>query len=165
MKPQVAPYRYNDVELRLLKRDDLPMTLAWRNRYDVRMWFNTSDIIGEDQHQIWFERYLDKTNDFVFIVEVDGRPVGQVSIYAIDAASGSAEIGRFIAAPGEDGKGYMRAAIAGLIELAKWHFKLNRIYLEVFEHNERAIGLYQKLGFQKNKASSNMLEFSMSIQQ
>ncbi len=149
----------SQVRLRLLTDDDLPMTLAWRNRDDVRRWFKLSDVISDDAHRAWFTKHQLSDDALMFIVEdaVSGEAVGQVSVYAIDREIGEAEVGRFIAAPGASGKGYIRAAIIALIDFAFDELGLERVYLEVFAANERAIRLYESVGFVKHDSEGDML--------
>ena len=90
---------------------------------------------------------------------------GQAAIYAIDVTEGSAEIGRFIAAPGEGGKGHMRAAITGLFVLARREWGLKRLRIEVLADNERALRLYRKLGFAVDTRSDAVLQMSIRIDQ
>jgi len=151
------------VRLRPLAREDLPMTLAWRNRDAVRIRFRSSSPLTPEQHAGWFEAYLGKPDDYVFIVERAGRPVGQAAIYAIDPDAGEAEVGRFVVAPGEEGKGHMRAAIAGLAALARSRWGLGRLYLEVFADNARAVRLYRSLGFVVDRTGGGMLHMSLPI--
>lgn len=164
MKAEIGGYDCGGgIRLRPLEQADLPMTLAWRNRDDVRIWFKSSAPLAAEQHAAWFAAYLGKAGDHVFIVEHHGRPVGQVAIYAIDAEAGTAEIGRFVVAPGAGGKGHMRAAISGLMALARREWTLRRLYLEVFAHNERAIRLYRSLGFAFDREADGMLHMSVSL--
>jgi RimJ/RimL family protein N-acetyltransferase len=145
-EPQLTTSR---ISLRLLARDDLPMTLAWRNRDDVRRWFLHSDILTIEQHQSWFETHQAGDDALMFIVEESETqsPVGQVSIYNIDREIGEAEVGRFIAAPNASGKGFIREAIVALLEFAFGELELSRVFLEVYADNERAIRLYESVGF------------------
>lgn len=137
------------VRLRLLAIDDLPMTLAWRNRDEVRRWFRNSVVVDVEQHTAWFHQQQLTDDALMFIVEdaASGEAVGQVSIYNIDRETGEAEVGRFIAAPNASGKGFIRAAILALIHFAFEELSLARLYLEVFANNERAIRLYTSVGF------------------
>lgn len=164
MKAVISPFQHGELKLRMLEFEDLPMTLAWRNRDDVRVWFKTSEIIDKDQHLNWFKQYVDKPNDYVFIVIADGKPVGQVAIYDISPETRAAEVGRFIAAPGETGKGYMRAAITALLDVARNQLGLLSVNLQVLAHNERAIRLYQRLGFKQDRTLDDMLVLSMRMQ-
>jgi diamine N-acetyltransferase len=137
------------VSLRLLSREDLAMTLAWRNRDDVRRWFLYNDALTMEQHHAWFETHQAGDDALMFIVEdlATRTPVGQVSIYNIDREVGEAEVGRFIAAPNASGKGFIREAILALLDFAFGELKLDRVFLEVYADNERAIRLYESVGF------------------
>jgi diamine N-acetyltransferase len=139
----------NTVTLRLLTHDDLAMTLAWRNRDEVRRWFKHSDVLTLAEHQAWFDAHQLGDDALMFIVQrtETEEPVGQVSIYRIDREVGEAEVGRFIAAPDATGKGLMRAGIQKLITFAFSELNLRRIYLEVYADNTRAIRLYESVGF------------------
>ncbi len=134
----------------MLTEDDLPMTLAWRNRDEVRKWFRQSAVIDLALHTAWFRQLQLADDALVFIVEDNnnGEAVGQVSIYHIDREIGEAEVGRFIAAPGASGKGFIRAAIIALTQFAFGELELARLYLEVIGNNERAIRLYASVGFE-----------------
>lgn len=144
------PIQTERVRLRLLAEDDLDMTLAWRNREDVRGWFKHSDVITPEAHRAWFASLQQTDDALMFIVEdaVSHVPVGQVSIYGIDREVGEAEVGRFIAAPGASGKGLIREAIAALVAFAFSELGLQRVFLEVYADNARAIRLYESLGFE-----------------
>jgi diamine N-acetyltransferase len=147
MKRPLAPIGAGRVRLRLIEAADLPTTLAWRNRDEVRVWFKTSVLLTPEQHQGWFERYRERDDDFLFVVEAEGQPVGQVSVYGIDWQSGQAEVGRFLAAPQASGQGYMRDACAALFAFCRDGFGLRYLFLEVLADNARAIELYRHQGF------------------
>lgn len=151
--------RTERVRLRLLAHEDLDMTLDWRNRDDVRRWFRMSDIITAEAHRAWFDTHQAADDAFMFVVEEveGGTAVGQVSVYGIDREIGEAEVGRFIAAPGASGKGYIRDAIGALVEFAFNELSLERVYLEVFADNHRAIRLYESLGFVRHGAHDGMV--------
>lgn len=155
------------VRLRLLAIDDLPMTLAWRNRDEVRRWFRNSALVDMAQHTAWFHQQQLTDDALMFIVEdsATGEAVGQVSIYNIDRETSEAEVGRFIAAPNVSGKGFIRAAILALTHFAFEELSLARLYLEVFANNERAIRLYASVGFvvfeDAAKASERMVLMEM----
>jgi diamine N-acetyltransferase len=146
----MKPIQTERVRLRLLQVDDLDMTLAWRNRDEVRAWFKHSDVISPEAHRAWFESLQQTDDALMFIVEdaTTNLAVGQVSIYGIDREVGEAEVGRFIAAPGASGKGLIREAIAALVVFAFGELTLQRVFLEVYANNTRAIRLYESLGFE-----------------
>lgn len=145
MKNVVSPYISGDITLRMLEERDLPLTLSWRNNAGVRKWFKNSAEIDSESHRAWFESYKRKSDDYVFISEVNGSVVGQLAVYKIE--SNKAEVGRFISSPSMSGKGLMKLSLQVFLEFIATTFDLNEIFLEVYEDNERAIALYQKLGF------------------
>lgn len=151
VKPSLAPVVRDGVRLRLLEEADLPLTLAWRNRDDVRQWFFSSAVIDLDQHRAWYHRYRDNANDLVFIVEETERlhrAVGQVSLYRIDEVERSAEFGRLmIGDPAARGCGLGLAATQLALEIAAGPLGLRRVRLETTTSNRRALEIYRACGF------------------
>jgi RimJ/RimL family protein N-acetyltransferase len=137
--------------LRLIKFEDLPTTLAWRNREDIRHNFINSDIISWEGHSKWWEGYRVKNNDFIFLIletERLSRSVGQVSLYNINLDHSEAEYGRLMIGDNEArGKGLARRATELLIAWAFNSLGIERIYLEVFKNNTIALNLYRQFGF------------------
>jgi RimJ/RimL family protein N-acetyltransferase len=77
------------------------------------------------------------------------RPIGQVAIYHVDWASGTAEFGRLmIGEPDATGRGLAREATAAATALALGQLGLQEIYLEVVPSNVRAIKVYEACGFE-----------------
>jgi diamine N-acetyltransferase len=164
MKRDIAPFGNDIVSLRLIEEKDLETTLSWRNRDEVRIWFKTSGEIALEQHCRWFQRYLQKDDDFLFVVEVDGELVGQASVYDIDWESLHGEVGRFLVATECGGKGYIDQACKELIRTCADTFGLDRIFLEVLERNDRAIRLYQHNGFVEEQRYDGLVRMGLSLE-
>ena len=146
--------------LRLLRAEDLAMTLAWRNSSDIRRWFIHSEIITWEQHLAWWQEYQDRYNDFVFIIEdkQTNKPVGQVSLYNIDLKKKQAEYGRLIIGSHENrSRGFAREATELLLSWAFDYAGLKQIYLKVFNNNIPAISLYKRCGFKVCKEQGELL--------
>lgn len=152
-KRYVEPIEGEKIILRLLQKEDLPQTLAWRNRPEIRKWFLNSEILSEEKHYAWFKRYRELDTDFIFIIlakELGAMPVGQVSLYNIDWDTSTAEFGRLmIGKPEGQGKGLAKEATQVILSTGFRVFKLNRIYLEVFQENEVAQKIYRDMGFRE----------------
>jgi RimJ/RimL family protein N-acetyltransferase len=134
------------VILRPLVEDDLPITLAWRNREDVRVWFVHSDPITPRQHEAWFRAYQQRADDVVWIVEANNEPCGQVSLY--DITSTEAEFGRMMIGDCRwRGNGVGRLACALVTDHALDNLGLNKVYLRVLTANQRAIQIYLECGY------------------
>ncbi|WFP75513.1 GNAT family N-acetyltransferase [Mesorhizobium sp. WSM4906] len=159
MKQHVAPFGDGTVVLRLVEERDLETILAWRNRDDARVWFKSSDKIAFDAHLAWYERYRQKEDDFFFLVEANGQPVGQCGIYDID--NGSAEVGRFLVAPEMAGKGYIGRSCAEIVRFGTQFLKLPYLFLEVMEKNTKAIRLYTRQGFVEEARSGGLIRMGL----
>lgn len=86
-------------------------------------------------------------DDHVFVAELDGRVVG---IAGLHGKTGKLRHGAMLGIAVHDdfaGRGVGRALMAKLIDLGEQWLGLVRLELEVFADNERAIRLYQRLGF------------------
>jgi diamine N-acetyltransferase len=150
IKRTIPPIENDAVRLRLLQPDDLPLTLAWRNQDHIRRWFFYSDKLTPEQHQGWFEKYRQRDDDFVFIIESLelARSVGQVALYGIDWEKRRAEFGRLmIGDPAAAGKGLAQSATRLALQVGIETLGLDEIYLEVFADNSAAIKVYEKAGF------------------
>ncbi len=141
--------------MRLLEASDLPTTLSWRNQDEVRKWFLSSDRITPEKHAAWFEAYLERNNDFVFIIELvadsafsEARPVGQVALYNIDWQTGTAEYGRLMIGDSTArGRGVARSATEALLAYGAKMWGLREYHLDVLADNRAAIALYERTGF------------------
>lgn len=163
MKRSIAPFGNEIISLRLIEESDLEKTLDWRNRDDARVWFKTSNLLTLEQHQAWFHRYLNKDDDFLFVIEAEGKMVGQASVYDVQWDKGSAEIGRFLVAPESSGMGYISKACEALIRLCIDKLSLRYLFLEVIESNDRAIKIYQKYGFSEERRYGGLIRMGRTL--
>jgi RimJ/RimL family protein N-acetyltransferase len=141
----LEPVTAADAVLRMLDESDLDTSLAWRNHADSRGGFHTSAIIQPDQHRAWYRAYLEREDDFVFILDVGGRPVAQAALY--DVADGAAELGRVLVDPSARGLGHAHRVVALTLRVADEVLGLERLHLEVKGDNLRAIHVYERAGF------------------
>jgi diamine N-acetyltransferase len=164
-KRDLAPVEDDLIRLRLLAEGDLPTTLMWRNQDHIRCWFIHSAMVTIEQHQVWFEGYRVRDDDYVFIIEERERsyqPVGQISLYQIDWQARRAEFGRLmIGDPAARGRGLAKAATTLLLGVAFDQFGLDEVRLEVFGHNSAAISVYLSCGFQPCGQRDNLVLMSL----
>jgi len=149
------------VRLRGLEERDLPHTLAWRNDDRSLRWFKNSTPLEFAPHCAWFHKYLadDGAGCMFFIEELDGSPVGQSSIYNLEGVR--AEVGRFLSSPELRGRGLFREALVLTLWAAFELAKLDEVHLEVIANNERAIRLYESVGFVSQGESDGLVRMSL----
>lgn len=165
-KREVAPIVGRGIRLRLLTAADLERTLAWRNRDENRRWFLHSGTIAREQHLRWYQGYSRRDDDFVFVIEDledAGVPVGQVALYRIDWDRRAAEFGRLLIGElSARGKGFGLEATLTVLDFGFGAWGLDRVRLEVFAHNDRAIRIYQDCGFRPVDARGDVLVMELS---
>jgi RimJ/RimL family protein N-acetyltransferase len=108
----------------------LPLPLS-RAQVDQRL----SEKEGADAHA------------FVICLLADERPIGEGLLFEVDRLNGSAELGIFIGEKDEWGKGYGTDAVNALVDFGFAALRLERIWLEVWTENARAMRAYEKAGF------------------
>lgn len=163
-KKAVAPIPTREGCIRLLHERDLDATRAWRNQDHIRKWFRSTQRIEAEQHRAWFASYLLKENDYTFVIEYRGIPVGQIALYNFDAENRSAEIGRIVIGNSEfAGRGLAREAVDALLHLGRNFFGLQTIHLEVRSDNDRAIALYNRCGFVVTHADPEFTQMAYQV--
>lgn len=149
-KPSIPPHLLCDERVKLAPISDCDIELirSWRNRDEIRAWFNDSAPIGSTQQQAWFRSYADNPDDLMFLVRraADMKPVGTVALYFVDRQAGRAEFGRLIVAEAR-GEGLGYAATIRACRIAFEGMDMKTLTLEVKSANVAARRIYDAAGF------------------
>jgi len=138
------------VVLRSLEREDLRHLRELANDIEVESRWSDRPPRPSSlaKWETWFDRQLsDPPGDSIgFVVEVDGRFVGQCGLHAIDEYARRADLGIELRRD-EWSKGYGQDACRVLVEYAFRHLNLRKVCLHVLADDQRAVGSYRKAGF------------------
>jgi RimJ/RimL family protein N-acetyltransferase len=143
---------YGDrIRLRALKRDDLPLFVAWLNDPEVTEGLMHYLPFSDEDEEEWFDGMRKKPlEERPLVIEIptdEGwEPIGNCGIFGINWRIRMAEFGIVIGAKQHWNKGYGTDALATIIKHGFDTLNLNRISLRVFENNPRAIRSYEKAG-------------------
>lgn len=141
------------VRLRAIEREDIPTIVRWFNDPEVRRGLLIYAPMSKAQEERWFEGMLDRKDDFIFGVEapLDGMwaHIGNVGLHQIDWKNGAAIFGIVLGEKAFWGQGYGTDAACTMLRFAFDELNLNRIELEVFDDNLRAMRCYEKCGFRR----------------
>jgi diamine N-acetyltransferase len=140
------------IRLRAPERSDLPRFVEWLNDLEVReglMLSKPISLVGEEK---WFEEMLQRPpEEHPLVIEVSREgewiAVGNCGVHRIDWRSRVAELGIFIGEKSYWNQGIGTRVMGLLLKYGFETLNLNRIFLEVFEDNKRAIRAYEKAGF------------------
>ena len=144
----------NRIRLRGIERDDLPIFVRWFNDPDVRenlLMHLPMSLVEEEK---WFEGVLNQPaaeRPMVIEAKIDGiwTAIGNLGIFTIDPRIRKAEVGIAIGEKRYWNQGYGTEAMKLLLKHGFNTLNLNRISLDVYETNPRAIRAYEKAGFKE----------------
>jgi RimJ/RimL family protein N-acetyltransferase len=126
----IAPWM-NDQQVIRSTRQYRPMTLAREQEFLASL--NTR----EDQLTLGI------------VPRASGELIGVTGLHQIDFHSRHAAFGIIIGVPETWGKGYGTEATRLVVEHAFMTVNLNRVWLHVYEYNERGLRAYEKAGFRR----------------
>jgi [ribosomal protein S5]-alanine N-acetyltransferase len=120
------------MENRLLADDDLPFPPT------------------EEDHKNFLKGISSKKDDYMFAVETidDNLFIGTIGLFRTNWKNGTCYVGISLSSDYQ-GKGYGTDAMKVLLDYIFEYININKVKLEVFSSNERAIRSYEKCGFKK----------------
>jgi [ribosomal protein S5]-alanine N-acetyltransferase len=122
----------DDMETRLLADDDLPFPPT------------------EEDHKTFLKEISSKKDDYMFAIETIDEQVfiGTIGLFRTNWKNGTCYVGITLSSDYQ-GKGHGTDAMNVLLDYIFNYMNINKVKLEVFSTNERAIRSYEKCGFQK----------------
>lgn len=141
------------VRLRAIERTDIPNFVRWLNDREVTENLLVTSPYSSAMEERWFDRQLEISpeNGQVLAIEVFENDqwlhVGNTGLHNVESINRSAEFGIFIGEKNYWNRGFGREAARLALKYGFEDLNLNRIYLNVYETNLRAIKAYQAVGF------------------
>lgn len=139
------------VYLRALEPADLDRTWKWHNDPSLYGWlvspFRHVSRLSEEE---WLRKkmsYSQSEIQLAICLEEGNCHIGNIHLRNIDWISRHAETGIFIGDAEHWSKGYGEQAMRLLLRHAFNDLGLHRVWLTVFDDNQRAIRSYEKCGF------------------
>jgi RimJ/RimL family protein N-acetyltransferase len=141
--------RGSRVALGPLRPEDSEPMFRWINDRELVQLNAPFKPVDRASHDEWFERIQRRDDVEIFAIRtVEGdRLVGSCQLNAIDREAGSCRLQVRIGEPEGRDRGYGTEAVRLLLRHAFDQLGLDRVELEVFATNRRAIRAYEKAGF------------------
>jgi len=134
-------------QLELIPLSSGTVEFARQLRNKHRKWFFHSEEISKQTHIAWYRKYIEDWWDVMFIIHLDGKPIGTIAIYNIDTSKRTAEVGRLIIDEPYQRQGYGTAAIKLILDYGRETLNVLDFYLSLKSDNWDAMNLYKKAGF------------------
>ncbi len=136
-----------EIELRVLEKDDLEFIHQLNNNPDIMSFWFEEPYQSMTLLEKMYEKSIDNKDVRQFIIKKGKEKIGYVGIYSIDPIHRKAEFGIMID-PKQQGYGYASTATHLAMDYAFSTLNLHKLYLIVDRINEKAIHVYEKMGFQ-----------------
>lgn len=139
------------IYLRPLEHEDAPRIVPWLNDPEVTRTLAMRRPVNVETEQAFIAKLYTSDQDLVLGIALTAGDelIGATGLECIDATNRHARFGIFIGKKSAWGAGHGTAATALMLQHAFETLNLHRVWLHVFEHNARAIRIYEKLGFQR----------------
>lgn len=138
------------VYLRPLERDDTPRIVPWINDPETTHTLVHRGPLNLQAEEDFISSITQDPNalELAIALREDDRLIGATGLQPIDWRNRHAVFGIFLAKE-ECGKGHGTEATALMLRHAFQTLNLHRVWLHVYEYNERGIRVYEKIGFRK----------------
>jgi len=142
----------NQIRLRAIEISDLPLFVRWLNDPEVRLGLQIYLPFSQTEEEKWYEGMLKRPEEeHPLLIEIETPngwvPVGNCGFFALNWRLRKAEIGIFIGEKKYWNQGYGSEVMRQVLKLGFEGMNLNRISLQVYTNNPRAIRAYEKVGF------------------
>ena len=135
-----------DLKLRPLEREDLKFVHRLNNDAKIMSYWFEEPYEAFVELQELYDKHIHDQSERRFILELDGQMVGLVELMEIDYIHSRAEF-QIIIDPKFQGHGYAVSATKLAMKYAFHVLNLHKLYLVVDKVNEKAIHVYEKVGF------------------
>jgi len=142
---------------RKMTEEDVSIYHKWRNDSEVMRTTNPSmDVFTLADTKQFVEHVILGSNtskSYMIIDKESLQPIGITSLIQIDLKNRNSECIIDIGEKEYWGKGYGKEALKLLLDYAFLEMNLHRVSLRVFSFNQKAIAMYEKIGFRQEGAS------------
>ncbi len=140
-----------------ITKECAPEILKWVNQPELKCYTGTVYPVSDYEHESWIRRKAESSTDRLFLIKdkASGTDIGTIGLKNLDFINSNVElyisIGNmdFLSENngGTNRTGYGCDAVTTLTEFCFKQINLHKVYLHVFESNQRAIRCYEKAGF------------------
>lgn len=142
---------HGSIYLRPAERSDIALFVAWFDDARTSRTLAFRAPISVPMEERWFDQAVAEQGKsgyhFVACLMADDRPIGTIGLFDLDLLNGSAGVGISVGDPADTGKGHGTDMLLALLAFAFGSLRLERVWLDVYDFNERAKRVYERVGF------------------
>ncbi|MBU5485115.1 GNAT family N-acetyltransferase [Clostridium sp. MSJ-11] len=154
-------FESSKIKLRKMISDDAELYHKWRNDMEVMASTNPFlDMYHMEETRGFVNQVIlgsNSSKSYIILERKTETPMGIISLINIDYKNRNAECIIDIGEKNYWGKGYATESMKLLLDYGFLEMNLHRVYLRVFSFNEKAMKLYEKMGFKYEGKSRQSL--------
>lgn len=154
--------RGQKVRLTAVAKEDLPTITRWYEDAGFSRLFDAKPAVpkSETQWATWLEEQNKSKEAYLFAIRRLDKDtlIGYIEIDDILWAHQNCWLGIGLGDRTNWGQGYGREAMELILKFAFHELNLHRVQITVFSYNERAIALYERLGFTREGVYREFLQ-------
>ena len=143
------------IRLRAAEKTDIDLFLTWVNDPEVTENLMLVSPMSRVEEEQWYDHMISQPpSEHVNVIEAKvnddpetWQPIGTCQFITIDWRNRSGEVGIMIGEKSFWDRGYGSETLCLLLEHGFNILNLHRVWLQVYEKNQRAIRAYEKAGF------------------
>ena len=141
-------YICGTVGFRPIDAADLEILRALHNDATTLLQLGNADMVSSEEQVIWWKGLVnnERSKRFTLLECPSDRIVGMIRIQNIEQLNRNCEVGLDILPPLR-GQGFGKAGYRAVLEYLFLHNNMHLVYLKVGDFNDRAVHLYEDLGF------------------
>lgn len=147
-------YHGEKIQLAAVQREYLPQYIKWLNDWEIAQFLYPGVAVpfNLDDETEWYENRRKQEGSFIFAILTlaENKLIGNCGLHHVDFKNRSATFGIVIGDKDYWGNGYGTDATRTLLRFGFEELGLNRVELEVYDFNPRAIRAYEKAGFHRD---------------
>ena len=141
---------FERISLIPIEMEDVELLNKWKNDEEIYKYLGGGfKPVSISQQRKWIEVLTENTleNQRYIILDENNNKVGFIGLYNISLIHRTCSLGLYIGERDTWGKGIASRAYKAIETYAKKYLNIRKIHLEVVSANERAVKMYEKLGF------------------
>ena len=141
---------FENISLIPIEMEDVELLNKWKNDEEIYKYLGGGfKPVSISQQRKWIEVLTENTleNQRYIILDENNNKVGFIGLYNISLIHRTCSLGLYIGERDAWGKGIASRAYKAIENYAKKYLNIRKIHLEVVAANERAVKMYEKLGF------------------
>lgn len=143
--------------LRSIAEADQENLRRWKNAN--RLAFFYQEVISPEDQAKWFEGYLEREHDWMFVVDAMGEAIGCMGFRLMHSAADVYNV--ILGNPSMGGQGWMRNAMRLMCSYVVAEFT-REIKVKVMRSNQ-ALGWYRKIGFYEYATHDTFLDLKLDL--